>query len=65
MASSQGGDGSLAIFSALIINGGGGGGKLTNKNLKGVGEIHQGKRFLLKTKQLFDNRLGLHIFLKI
>jgi hypothetical protein len=34
----------LAMFSALIINGGGG--KLTNKNLKGVGEIHRGKRFL-------------------
>jgi hypothetical protein len=35
----------LAMFSALIINGGGGG-KFTNKNLKGVGEIHRGKRFL-------------------
>jgi hypothetical protein len=32
----------LAIFSALSVNGG----KLTKKNLKGVGEIHQGKRFL-------------------
>jgi hypothetical protein len=31
----------LAIFSALSVNGG----KLTKKNLKGVGEIHQGKRF--------------------
>jgi hypothetical protein len=35
----------LAMFSALILMGGGGG-KLTNKNLKGVGEIHRGKRFL-------------------
>jgi hypothetical protein len=35
----------LAMFSALILMGGGG--KLTNKNLKGVGEIHRGKRFLI------------------
>ncbi len=30
----------LAIFSALSMNGG-----MTNKNLKGVGKIHRGKRF--------------------
>jgi hypothetical protein len=35
----------FAIFSALSMNEGGGG-ELTNKNLDGVGEIHQGKRFL-------------------
>ncbi len=40
MVSSQGGDCSFSIFSALSVNGG----ELTNKNLKGVGEIHQGKK---------------------